>query len=399
MSPEHRAASDLLTADEIALLRRALLEWGGPARCSDELAVGMGFAGLQDLLDQCRRLRAALAEDAPVAPVDWARVLLATEIVFVSDLAGSGFEWSTTTGLSDESSLQTLRAIQRKLARTVRPYYGTAEPSARNRVLSELDQSTRNLILSVDEDGAPGIPDAVRDFIEEVTFADPEDILSALREALADDWMALPVWARNLAYRLACLQRPDDPALLREAAADLLSFGPDWDETAEALKARAAELESQSKCGFSETVCGGLFDAGGVVDVDLGLRGQAVARICFDATVTILTSADCELRIETEAVIQVSTEEHVAFDPQSPAAAAAHLVRLARDVITEAHVGEGGDLVVAFESGMNLTVRADDAYEAWGLVGPGGRRVICMPGGEVGVWSDDGTSDVRDSFH
>ncbi|MFE6806969.1 hypothetical protein ACFVEN_35750 [Streptomyces sp. NPDC057681] len=34
--------------------------------------------------------------------------------------------------------------------------------------------------------------------------------------------MAMPVWARNLAFRLACLQRPDDPELLREAAADLL---------------------------------------------------------------------------------------------------------------------------------------------------------------------------------
>jgi hypothetical protein len=100
------------------------------------------------------------------------------------------------------------------------------------------------LILSVYEDGTSRIPDAVRDFIEQITFAGPEEILSALRDVLADDWMALPVWARNLAYRLSCLQRPDDPALLREAAADLLSFGPDWDEAAGALKARAAQLES-----------------------------------------------------------------------------------------------------------------------------------------------------------
>jgi hypothetical protein len=45
------AASELLAEDEIRLLRRALLEWGGPARCSDQLAVGMGFAGAQDLFD------------------------------------------------------------------------------------------------------------------------------------------------------------------------------------------------------------------------------------------------------------------------------------------------------------------------------------------------------------
>ena len=123
------AASQLLTVNEIALLRRALLEWGGPARCSDEIAVGMGFDGAQDLYNQCHRLRAALGEGVPILPADWARTLLATEIVFVSDLAGSGFEWSTTTGFSDVTTIQTLRAIQRKLATTVRPYYGK-RPSA-----------------------------------------------------------------------------------------------------------------------------------------------------------------------------------------------------------------------------------------------------------------------------
>ena len=50
--------------------------------------------------------------------------LLATEIVFVSDLAGSGVEWQTTTGRDDETTIRTLRVIQRKLARTVSPYYG-----------------------------------------------------------------------------------------------------------------------------------------------------------------------------------------------------------------------------------------------------------------------------------
>ncbi|MEU9782782.1 hypothetical protein AB0H92_17790 [Streptomyces phaeochromogenes] len=124
MSEIPAVASDLLTVDEVAWLRRALLEWGGPARCGDELAFGMGFEGGQDLLDQCGRLRAALGNDIPIAPVDWARVLLATEIVFVSDLAGSGYEWSTTTGFSDESSIRILRAIQLKLARVVRPYFG-----------------------------------------------------------------------------------------------------------------------------------------------------------------------------------------------------------------------------------------------------------------------------------
>ncbi|MFF7081759.1 hypothetical protein ACFZBM_32560 [Streptomyces lavendulae] len=46
------------------------------------------------------------------------------EILFVSDLVSSGVEWPTTTGFSDESKIRVLRSIQRKLGRTVSPYYG-----------------------------------------------------------------------------------------------------------------------------------------------------------------------------------------------------------------------------------------------------------------------------------
>ncbi|WP_189232796.1 hypothetical protein [Streptomyces flaveolus] len=77
-----------------------------------------------DLLGQCRILIRALGDDDPIKPVDWARTLLAAEIVFVSDLVGSGVEWHTTTGLTDEATLPLLRAIQRKLAKTVSAYDG-----------------------------------------------------------------------------------------------------------------------------------------------------------------------------------------------------------------------------------------------------------------------------------
>ncbi|MGW1200083.1 hypothetical protein ACWD4B_30225 [Streptomyces sp. NPDC002536] len=87
--------------------------------------------------------------------------------------------------------------------------------------------------------------DAERDFIETVTFADADQILEMIRFVLDKDWGAFPVWARNLSYRLACLQRPDDAALLREAASDLGCFGPDWDEFVESLRRRADRLEQE----------------------------------------------------------------------------------------------------------------------------------------------------------
>jgi hypothetical protein len=107
----------------------------------------------------------------------------------------------------------------------------------------DLNVAARNLIAA-NEAGDPNSKVyAMRTFVERVTFAPADEILAVLREIAAEDWMAMPPWARNLAFRLACLQRPTDVAILREAAADLLSFGPDWDAYAYELQNRADQIE------------------------------------------------------------------------------------------------------------------------------------------------------------
>lgn len=83
-------------------------------------------------------------------------------------------------------------------------------------------------------------------FVEELTFADAETILAMLRELcpnLVDG--LLPVWVRNLAYRLVLLQRPNQPALMREAADSLYMHGPDWDNLATELRSQADALEGR----------------------------------------------------------------------------------------------------------------------------------------------------------
>ncbi|MFF3686560.1 hypothetical protein [Streptomyces sp. NPDC002187] len=82
-------------------------------------------------------------------------------------------------------------------------------------------------------------------FIEELTFADADSILMMLRELcphMVDGF--LPVCIRNLAYRLVLLQRPDEPALMREAADSLHLHGPDWDDIVADLRRRADALEN-----------------------------------------------------------------------------------------------------------------------------------------------------------
>ncbi|MFI0452886.1 hypothetical protein [Actinomadura sp. 6N118] len=82
-------------------------------------------------------------------------------------------------------------------------------------------------------------------FVEELTFADADSILAMLRELcphVVDGH--LPIWVRNLAYRLALLQRPNEPTLMRQAAENLWLHGPDWDHIAADLTRRADALDA-----------------------------------------------------------------------------------------------------------------------------------------------------------
>lgn len=98
-------------------------------------------------------------------------------------------------------------------------------------------------------DAEPGFALPEHEFVEAVSYADADAIREMLRVVIAEDWSGLPVWARNLSYRLACLQCPDDADLLREAAADLYNFGPDWDDIAADLQARADRIDGGPKPG------------------------------------------------------------------------------------------------------------------------------------------------------
>jgi hypothetical protein len=104
-----------LTGPERHLLWAGLAEWGGPARCTDDLAVGMGFESVEDLFAQADRITPRLRERQPLTRRDWIRTLLATEIVFASNTVGSGHDWSITTGISDEETVRLLRSVQEKV--------------------------------------------------------------------------------------------------------------------------------------------------------------------------------------------------------------------------------------------------------------------------------------------
>ncbi|WP_436533946.1 hypothetical protein [Actinoplanes sp. HUAS TT8] len=122
-----------LDEDEREVLAHGLTEWGGPARCTEALAVAMDFGGIAELFEHVVRLRPLVRAGQPLSPRDWRRVLVSAEIVFASDVFGSGWDWQSTTGFRDDETIRLLRSLQRKIARGARihelPPVEPAEPT------------------------------------------------------------------------------------------------------------------------------------------------------------------------------------------------------------------------------------------------------------------------------
>jgi len=105
-----------LSDDERFLLDRGLVEWGGPAHCTEAMATALGFDGVDHLLTEGYRIADDLSKKRPLTRRDWTRALLATEVVFASNVLGSGHDWEATTGLDDASTIRVLRDVQLVLA-------------------------------------------------------------------------------------------------------------------------------------------------------------------------------------------------------------------------------------------------------------------------------------------
>lgn len=59
---------------------------------------------------------------------------------------------------------------------------------------------------------------------------------------------------------------------------------------------------------------------------------------------------------------------------------------LTNRTISSATTDQSGVLDISFTDGHRLTVIPDADYEAWSLAGPCGRKVVCLPGGDLATW-------------
>ncbi|GAB0105909.1 hypothetical protein JMUB6875_48910 [Nocardia sp. JMUB6875] len=119
--------------------------------------------------------------------------------------------------------------------------------------------------------------------------------------------------------------------------------------------------------------------------MNLPVNGQFAVSEPSDFALLVSTDGGFEFRIEGSMHATLGGESYD-LDPGA-APWGGEPARSMRGLIESAEVDDQGALRIFFGSGDMLAVPADSDYEAWKLVGPGGYRVVSMPGGELAIWS------------
>ncbi|MYR08372.1 hypothetical protein GTV32_19615 [Gordonia sp. SID5947] len=104
-----------LTSAERDFLFHGLIEWGGPGRMSDALAIAIGFDDAEDFRASKGVLADAILDGTGLSAQDWRRALAAAEICFASDTLGVGLEWEDVGVTSDEVTFEAMRSVQIKV--------------------------------------------------------------------------------------------------------------------------------------------------------------------------------------------------------------------------------------------------------------------------------------------
>lgn len=118
-------------------------------------------------------------------------------------------------------------------------------------------------------------------------------------------------------------------------------------------------------------------------DIDLATVDQIV--LGYAVSLVRVGEGGGAITIEGDFTVTLDGETHT-VQPESLAATGAILPRLLHQPVRSAAVADDGTLALEIGDAV-VTVPPSAEYEAWNYVADDGRRVVCMPGGELAVWS------------
>lgn len=104
-----------LTGDERDFIGQTLDEWRSSAAGKPFPFQVLGLSTWEQFGELIVRLERAVTDGAPLTDLDWAQVLLLTEVTFASSLIGAGLDFEIGTRFSDIEAIGLLRSLQRKI--------------------------------------------------------------------------------------------------------------------------------------------------------------------------------------------------------------------------------------------------------------------------------------------
>lgn len=125
------------------------------------------------------------------------------------------------------------------------------------------------------------------------------------------------------------------------------------------------------------------------------LAGGAVAQCRVDYAFTLIVDGACgsfELRIEQPFELRGVDGRPALLSWEGDPTVLAPALAVLHAEVDVALAFKDGRLELRFGDGGSLRVPASEEFEAWTLVGPLGLRLVSMPGGELAVWSSDGSA-------
>lgn len=121
------------------------------------------------------------------------------------------------------------------------------------------------------------------------------------------------------------------------------------------------------------------------------VSGDVVTQCRFDYAVTILMTSNygltSEFRIENKFYFQ-TRELSYEIDPER--LVVAPIISILHQTVIKAVAHKNGRLVLGFRNGSELTAYPNDSYEAWTFANDVGDRIVCMPSGELAIWTHNG---------
>ncbi len=137
---------------------------------------------------------------------------------------------------------------------------------------------------------------------------------------------------------------------------------------------------------------------------EIPIAGRKVSRIVVDYALKIqfffpdpVGGEETEITIEGPCHFEMDGRKYELNVGENPTGLGP-IFAIRGEIVNSALAFKEGRLEIDFVNRAKLIVMPLPKFEAWGVVGVRGLRVVCMPGGELAIWQAD-PPDTDDTFH